>query len=210
MAIWFPAGVEKQRKGDTVFYDPRSEWEVLHIGSTGQALVVASGRPSWGYPAGLTIASAAQGDILYYNGTAWVRLPAGTAGQALITGGSGANPAWGPGAWSTYTPTVTAGIGTFTTVSATGHYLQMGKILYWQLEIAITTNGTAAGNVITALPGTLATTVAMPLSGRATAVSGKSLNGVTNGNNVQIWNYDNTYPGGTGEHINVAGVFEVT
>ena len=41
-----------------------------------------------------TIAGLAQGDILYYNGTAWVRLGAGTNGQALVTGGAGANPSW--------------------------------------------------------------------------------------------------------------------
>jgi len=40
----------------------------------------------------------AQGDILYFNGTYWVRLPAGTPGQVLKTQGAGANPAWGAAA----------------------------------------------------------------------------------------------------------------
>lgn len=35
-----------------------------------------------------------QGDILYRDGTVWTRLPAGTAGYVLSTGGAGANPAW--------------------------------------------------------------------------------------------------------------------
>lgn len=43
---------------------------------------------------GLTITGQAQGDILYFNGTSWVRLPAGVAGQILQTGGAGANPSW--------------------------------------------------------------------------------------------------------------------
>lgn len=42
-----------------------------------------------------SLAGLAQGDILYYNGTDWVRLGAGTSGQALITNGTGANPSWG-------------------------------------------------------------------------------------------------------------------
>ena len=42
-----------------------------------------------------SLAGLAQGDILYYNGTDWVRLGAGTAGQALLTNGTGANPSWG-------------------------------------------------------------------------------------------------------------------
>jgi len=39
-------------------------------------------------------ASSAQGDILFHDGTAYARLPAGTAGQHLQTAGAGANPAW--------------------------------------------------------------------------------------------------------------------
>jgi hypothetical protein len=41
-----------------------------------------------------SIAGLAQGDVLYYNGTSWVRLGAGTSGQFLKTNGAGANPAW--------------------------------------------------------------------------------------------------------------------
>lgn len=43
----------------------------------------------------LNIASQAQGDIIYFNGTNWVRLGAGTNGQFLKTQGTGANPTWG-------------------------------------------------------------------------------------------------------------------
>ena len=42
-----------------------------------------------------SLAGLAQGDILYYNGTDWVRLGAGTNGQFLKTQGTGANPVWG-------------------------------------------------------------------------------------------------------------------
>ena len=50
----------------------------------------------------IDLASAAQGDVLYYNGTSYVRLGAGTSGQVLTSGGAGANPSWGAG--STNTP----------------------------------------------------------------------------------------------------------
>ena len=36
-----------------------------------------------------------QGDILYRDGSGLQRLGAGTSGQALLTGGAGANPSWG-------------------------------------------------------------------------------------------------------------------
>lgn len=45
-------------------------------------------------PSDLNITSQAQGDILYFNGTNWVRLAAGTNGYFLKTNGTGANPAW--------------------------------------------------------------------------------------------------------------------
>jgi len=41
------------------------------------------------------VSGEAQGDVFYFNGTVWTRLPAGTLGKALITGGTGANPSWG-------------------------------------------------------------------------------------------------------------------
>ncbi len=43
---------------------------------------------------GLAIASQARGDILFFNGTNWVRLAAGTSGTVLKTLGAGADPAW--------------------------------------------------------------------------------------------------------------------
>jgi hypothetical protein len=43
----------------------------------------------------LTSTLTTQGDILYRDGSGLVRLGAGTSGQALLTGGAGANPSWG-------------------------------------------------------------------------------------------------------------------
>ena len=43
----------------------------------------------------LSISGTAQGDIYYNNGSAIARLAPGTNGQALLTGGTGANPSWG-------------------------------------------------------------------------------------------------------------------
>lgn len=42
----------------------------------------------------IALGSDAQGDIMYYNGTDWARLGAGTSGQVLKTQGTGANPVW--------------------------------------------------------------------------------------------------------------------
>ena len=42
----------------------------------------------------LTMSGEAQGDILFFDGTNWVVLAAGTAGQVLETAGAGADPSW--------------------------------------------------------------------------------------------------------------------
>ena len=42
----------------------------------------------------LKIASQVQGDIIYFNGTNWVRLAPGTSSQVLRTNGAAANPSW--------------------------------------------------------------------------------------------------------------------
>ena len=62
----------------------------------------------------LNIASQAQGDILYYNGTSWVRLAAGTANQILVTNGAAANPSW-------ETAQAYSAVGTYTGDGGTSH-----------------------------------------------------------------------------------------
>jgi hypothetical protein len=42
----------------------------------------------------LAAISGVQGDVIYHNGTAWVRLGAGTSGHFLKTNGAAANPEW--------------------------------------------------------------------------------------------------------------------
>ena len=59
----------------------------------------------------IAMTSDAQGDVLYYSGTDYVRLAPGTSGQFLKTLGASANPAWGTvvtdtsGAWTSGTAT---------------------------------------------------------------------------------------------------------
>ena len=82
-------------RGDLVTRDASTPVR-LAIGSASTVLRTDGTDPSWGKVAGAHIAmgSDAQGDILYYNGTAYARLAAGTSGQYLKTQGSGANPTW--------------------------------------------------------------------------------------------------------------------
>lgn len=59
----------------------------------------------------IAMGSDAQGDILYYNGTDYARLAAGTSGQFLKTQGSGANPVWASAAGMTLLGTLTTSSG---------------------------------------------------------------------------------------------------
>lgn len=59
----------------------------------------------------IALGSDAQGDVIFYNGTDWARLPAGASGQILTTQGGSANPIWSAAGTGDVT---LAGIQTFT------------------------------------------------------------------------------------------------
>ena len=67
---------------------------VLYADPTTHRLLVSSASGSLATLSDVTLTSVAQGDILYYNGTAWVNLAHGTSGQFLKTQGASANPIW--------------------------------------------------------------------------------------------------------------------
>jgi hypothetical protein len=112
------------------------------------------------------------------------------------------------GAWSSYTPTVSAGSGSITTSSATGKYRVVGKTTEVQIRIEITTNGTGASRVIASLPNTALN--AATLVGRETTGSGVAVVGsiAASGTQVSITTFSNTYPGGNGYVIVINGTYE--
>lgn len=103
----FPNSVAQ---GDVPYGSASNVISMLGAGTSGQFLQTqgAGANPVWALPADLSITSQAQGDILYFNGTNWVRLAAGTDGQVLETNGAGANPVWADSnsAW-TFVETIT-------------------------------------------------------------------------------------------------------
>jgi hypothetical protein len=77
--------------------------------------------------------------------------------------------------WTNYTPTVTAGSGTFTTVSATGRYFKIGKLVHVTAQVTITTVGSASGIVFVSLPFTSGSQDFYIGSGREVVASGLAL-----------------------------------
>ena len=64
----------------------------------------------------INITGTVQGDLYYNNGSAIARLGAGTSGQVLQTGGSGANPSWtsmSSDVVKLYSNTLTSNVGTW-------------------------------------------------------------------------------------------------
>lgn len=68
----------------------------------------------------LELKAGTQGDILYFNGTAWANLGIGTNGFLLKAGGAGTNPAWAnvpSGEWTLLTTLSPSGVSTITASS---------------------------------------------------------------------------------------------
>lgn len=140
----------------------------------------------------------------------------GNTSAALSDGGTGTSkrilgnlPASADQAWISYTPTITASSGTFTTVSATGKYAHVGGGVAVTITITITTNGTAAGAILATLP--VASASSAIICGRENAVTKMMCQGyvASGASSVSITKYDNTYPGGNAYIIILSGVYEV-
>ena len=108
----------------------------------------------------------------------------------------------------TWTPTIAAGSGTFTTVSATGAYTKVGNRIMYRLSITITNNGTAGTYITATLPFT-------PAEQTAGVVKEVLLTGVANTGTVStdgklyIHRYDGGYPGLAGYVLECSGHYKV-
>lgn len=122
----------------------------------------------------IALGSDAQGDVMYYNGTDWVRLAAGTSGQFLQTQGAGANPLWAASAGSgtvtsvaqTFTgglisvagsPITTSGTLALTIAGTSGGIPYFSSAAGWASSAALAANALVIGGGAGAAPATTAT-----------------------------------------------------
>lgn len=108
---------------------------------------------------------------------------------------------------TSWTPTVTASSGTFTTVSATGKYALIGGLYFIRAIITITTVGSAAGIARFTLPTTA--TEAAVFYGRETGSAGNQLQGsvAASSDTVDVVTYNNAFPGASGATLTVSGFY---
>jgi hypothetical protein len=116
-----------------------------------------------------------------------------------------------PTAWTTYTPTVAATSGTYTSASAAGAYKQVGKIVFLRIKVTITTNGTAAVNMTVTAPSGLTGMSAQNqpfacVENGVTGFVGRAYIGNTT--TITVSKYDGTYLGGNGYVIEIGGSYE--
>lgn len=116
-----------------------------------------------------------------------------------------------PGAWTSYTPSFAPNTGAFTTASASGRWVQLGKTIHFSINLTITTNGTGAGFFKVGLP--IAVQTAATAIGRETnGVTGKVLGGTIQAGNLTmiVLDADNAYPGANGTAFTISGTYETT
>src|SRR5216683_6332936 len=93
--------------GDLIISNPGSAPVALHIGSSGQVLLVAGGLPAWAAPPWVTNPLTTQGDLIVQGVSAAARLGIGTNNQVLTSNGT--TPGWANSAAGFADPTTTAG-----------------------------------------------------------------------------------------------------
>jgi hypothetical protein len=109
-----------------------------------------------------------------------------------------------------FTPTITAQTGSFTTASASMTYHRSNGYLEYDATATITTVGSAAGGVILTVPVSIFAGIVHVGSGRENAVSGKMLQQATFGGGFVTFNFDGTTPIAAGAVLQLHGRYRMT
>lgn len=177
-------------------------------------------------PVASSIAPVMDGVAAVGDGTAWARSnhvhPSDTSRAPIasptftgmvtapdITLSTDASQSAFSGAWTVTNPTPTPGAGAFTAATATVRCKKIGRTVFVNVVIAITTVGTGSGYVTINLPFAVASPTV--LSGRETALTGKALAGQAGSAGsafLAIYNFDGTSAIGAGVSLVLSGVYE--
>jgi len=113
------------------------------------------------------------------------------------------------GVWQTYTPTIEAGVGSFTTISSWGRYFRIGPNITFQIHLEIITNGSASNFItftlpVDAYPSYTPVFGLSQLSPDVRAMCGV----VARTGSSSVYLYDGSYPGGTGAILGWSSTYE--
>lgn len=160
--------------------------------------VFTSAQPTW---ANVDKTTSSLADLATRSAT---DLSSGTL--AVARGGTGDTGS----AWNSYTPTVTAGSGTFTSVTATVYYKCIGKTCFLRGSLTVTTNGTAAAYIRLSLPAAVTAIATQAGGARIQNTSQTVTLGITSEPAAYLHLYDGTYPGASGRTIDFNTVIEIS
>ncbi len=153
----------------------------------------------------------AKGDLIVGTGAdAFARQGVGTDYAWLRADSSVANGlGWDNDSWATWTPTLTASTGTFTTATISGaRFRRIGKVCVARFQVNITTNGTAATQINVTTPFTaVGNASGMWREVLATGVTGQVWLASTT--TFGLNNFDNSYAGADNRAYQASIVFEV-
>ena len=108
-----------------------------------------------------------------------------------------------------WVPAVTAASGTYNKVVTDGIYVKMGRMVYITLTASIVDVGSGVGSPQVSLP--LPSGSASIITGRENAVTGAAIEGITEGNLMPVWAYNNLSPvSGNGAQLVMAGWYVTT
>lgn len=179
---------------------PLAGTEVLPIVQSGATVKVAVSDLTAGRAISATAVTASTGNFIV-----------GTAGQgvdfSIDPGAAGmTSELFDDYEEGTWTPTLTASIGTITTVgTCTGQYTKIGRQVTLSMDLRITTNGVAAGYItVGGIPINMGTTLYGAGCGSDIGTTGKFIQ-ITPATTTTIilTNYDGTYPGATGSRADL-------
>ena len=117
---------------------------------------------------------------------------------------------WDYDSWTSYTPTISAVSGSFTTASASGRYKQIGKTCIVQAKGTITTVGTGSGCLIS-VPFTAANQGQVYTGGGRNDTDGNMIQAriQPNGTTISLAIYNNANPAVSGNVFFINIVFEI-
>lgn len=175
--------------------------------------VSAGGTGSTSAPAALTALGAAPLASPTFTGTPAAPTAAvGTNTTQLATTALVQSEIANKRAWTSYTPSVAAVSGTYTTASATGKYMVAYGICHFQATLTVTTKGTGVTPVVGIPFPALSGSFGMPILCRESAINGKIGAAViaTSLIAVNVNAYDNTdLVTGNGAVISIQGSYPV-
>jgi hypothetical protein len=153
---------------------------------------------------GLVSASAANTPAVLSVGTDYAFLQAdSTQSTGLL---------WNNTAWTSYSPTISAGSGSYTTASANGNYIRVGKLCVLRIRGLITTVGTGTNPRFT-LPFTAATLAAGRFTGSIRENAATGLTGTATiesaATTLNTFRYDNGAWAGNGYDYSITISYEV-